>query len=151
MTPRVLILTLALALAALTPFLATACDAQYSETGSFFSGHQYKSTQSFPKTGTSQAYDALHHYIINDGGWRFTKTDREAGIIQVVEKTANNPEHLIPLNIEITSDGDKGSTVTLLFTTDPLQVTTIDVQQGMCDMLDSINHDIKPKLQSFTH
>lgn len=117
---------------------AMACDAQHTETGNFFTGTQYKSVETFPQVAPGKAYDALNQYLVKDGGWKFTHTDRENGIIQVVENTANNPTHTIPLNITITPDG-KGSTVTLLFTTDPLQQTAVNIEQGMCDMLNAVN------------
>lgn len=93
---------------------AADCDANFSSSGNFLSGQQFKTFAVLPNVSTDDAFVALQRHLAAQG-WAIQHADRTSGVI-TAWYAGSRPERPVPLNAAL-ERAQGGTKLTLAFST----------------------------------
>jgi hypothetical protein len=113
--------------------LAAQCDANFTNEGSFFKGHTFKTTATL-KGAPNDVFKAVYQQVVKEG-WTISQADKELGSITATQTVSYGNGKTAPLNAMVESAGS-GSKVSFVFqlsggTSSPEEA----VKKGFCTLL----------------
>jgi hypothetical protein len=115
------------------------CVANYSSTGGFWTGKQFKTFEAFPTVPPATAFEKIGGEIASSG-YQIISSNKDLGIISASKAVVSPDSKTVPLNAVIRSDGKGGSRVELLFSLSTGLVTSADgVQNTFCKLLSAVS------------
>ena len=116
---------------------AGACKANYQDTGSFWSGHTFKTWKEYAIVSPAKAYQRSYAYLVKDG-WSIVHADKDMGVISAATNV-NSPEaKTAPLNVLVEEAGKGGSKVSVTFSIGG-GMTAPHVADELCKIIDSVD------------
>lgn len=91
------------------------CEKNFTNTGSFFKGHTYKTTAFVAGVSQGDAVKKAAQDIVSDG-WQITNSDQSLGVISAAQGVSFGQGKVAPLNIAIIEKGD-GVSVSISYAT----------------------------------
>ena len=141
------VVTLLLVLAPLLSTVATShaadtqeeCVVNFSESGSFFSGKQYKTSASLPGVKTGIAFKRAYASIAKSG-YQITQADKEIGVISAAQQVSySQGGKTAPLNVVIQPELGSNSKVAFSFSTaGGLKASSDTVRDEFCRITNDI-------------
>ncbi len=124
------------------------CITNYSVTGEFWLGRQFKTYEDFQKVSKRIAFDVLVSAITSDG-FQITNINKDAGIISASQTVSYGNGKTVPLNAIVKDNSTGGARVELVFTVSGgLAVATDALQSKFCKYLTSVNESKSVSVQS---
>jgi hypothetical protein len=115
------------------------CVANYSTTGGFWAGKQFKTFEAFPTVPPATAFVRIGGEIAANG-YQIISSNKDLGIISASNAVVSPDSKTVPLNAVIRNDGNGGSRVELLFSLSTGLVTSADgVQNTFCKLLSAVS------------
>ena len=115
------------------------CATNFSVTGSFFSGKQFKSQAPLPNLAPDLAYRKAYTEVVNRG-WQIISVDKEIRMISASQGVSfSSGGKTVPVNIHIRQDGGRGSSISFtLSLTGGLVTSEEGVRDGFCKFVNDI-------------
>ena len=118
---------------------STACSDNFSESGSYFTGRQFKTWQNFAKVKYADAYKRAYSFTAK-AGFTITSHDKEIGVITAQQSLSQGkqPKTAI-LNISINELKQKGIKVEINFNTPSgASSPTEAIKKHFCDTMTAV-------------
>jgi len=118
---RVLSIVLTLSASFIVPAFAAedqgGCVSNFSVSGSFFTGKQYKTSVVLPEVSSQTAFKKAYASIVKKG-YQITQSDKDIGVISASQQvTGSKGGKTAPLNVLVESDSGAGSKIDFSFST----------------------------------
>lgn len=115
------------------------CAANFSESGSFFAGKQYKTSASLPGVKTEIAFKRAYASIAKSG-YQITQADKEVGVISAAQQVSfSQGGKTAPLNVLIQPESNTNSKVAFSFSTaGGLKASSDTVRDEFCKITNDI-------------
>lgn len=115
------------------------CKTNFSVSGSFLSGKQYKTQLGLPKLSQEAAFKKTYAVVVKHG-YQVTQSDKDAGVISAAQQVSySSGGKSAPFNIIVEAAGD-GSNVSFSFATaGGLMASADTVRDEFCKMADEIS------------
>lgn len=115
------------------------CVTNFSSEGSFWTGKQFKTFESFPKSSKENAFDNLVSTIASNG-YQILNSSKESGIISANQTVSYGQGKTVPLNAVIKNVTPTGVRVDLSFSlSGGLAASADSIQVEFCKILAAVN------------
>lgn len=117
------------------------CAKNFTVTGNFFSGKQYKSYQELSGVSESRAFKSVAQYMATQG-WTVVNTDAELGVLTATRgAVGSNTAKTLPLNILVKEVGGGKVRIETTFSTSFGLVTSADGQKDeLCKIVEAASY-----------
>jgi hypothetical protein len=114
---------------------ATECNANFTTSGSFFSGKTYRTWAVLPSVTPLDAFKRVYTHVVKEG-YRINQADRELGMISASQDVSGGEGKSVPLNVIVEAGEGTGSKITVTFSLSGGLISS-HVQETLCAVIGS--------------